>query len=544
MFVSTSLFIFNVILPDVKLNFKRFLKIVFIFGLALKLKNMKTILTFLFALIIVSNNLSAKTYSLNISTKVSNTIKAGFKEDGRIFLFVSTSQHSEPRFNTWPNKSNMIFATNIKNWNGEKFVFNNQISLTKSVEVSLDKIPEGNYKIQVLWDQDVSESGINASGNFYSEVISVELNENKSVELPLTQIAEPQKLVENEFLMEIDYKSDILTRWWGKEMRIKAAVLLPGGYFKNPNKRYPVRYNVAGYGGRYTRANRYAGNENFMEWWEKDDSPQILTVFLDGEGPFGDCYQLNSENSGPYGTALTEELIPYIEKKFRGIGTPENRFVEGCSTGGWVSLALQLFYPDFFNGCFSYSPDQVDFENCQLINIYKDENAFYNEYDYLRPIVREVSGEPIISQKDFIQFENVLGRSDTYVTSGGQFSAFTALFSPKGDDGLPKPMFDSQTGKIDREVAEYWRKHDLKDYVEKNWETLGPKIQGKLWIWGADMDNFYLNYALRKFDEMLQTVDNPKSDAIITFSPMKGHCAEYDFKKVHLQIEEKLEAAN
>jgi S-formylglutathione hydrolase FrmB len=223
------------------------------------------------------------------------------------------------------------------------------------------------------------------------------------------------------------------------------------------------------------------------------------------------------------------------------MGTPGSRFVEGCSTGGWVSLALQLFYPDFFGGCFSYSPDQVDFENCQLINIYKDKNAFYNEYGYLRPIMREVSGEPILSHKDFIQFENVLGRSDTYVTSGGQFSAFTALFSPKGKDGLPAPMFDPMTGEIDHEVAEYWRKHDLKKYVETNWETLGPKIQGKIWVWAGDMDNFYLNPATRAFDEMLKTMDNPKSDASVNFTPMKGHCAEYNERKVIEQIIDKIQ---
>ena len=277
-----------------------------------------------------------------------------------------------------------------------------------------------------------------------------------------------------------------------------------------------------------------------MDWWTSKDAPQVITVFLDGDGPFGDSYQLNSDNSGPYGTMLTGELIPNIEREYRGIGTPESRFVEGCSTGGWVSLALKLFYPDFFNGCFSYSPDPVDFENFQLINIYSDENAFYNEFNYLRPLMRDVTGEPVISQKDFVQYENVLGWSDTYVTSGEQFSAFIALFSPKGDDGLPKPLFDPNTGEIDHEVAQYWRKYDLKDYVQKNWSTLGPKIAGKIWVWGADMDNYYLNPALRAFDRMLKQTKNPVSDATITFTPMTGHCQEYNFKNVYFQIEEKL----
>ncbi len=455
-----------------------------------------------------------------------------------MFLFISKSMR-EPRFNTWPDKSNIIFAVNIGNWDGKAFKFDGSVETVKTTDVSLAEFPPGNYKVQVLWDQNNWESSINATGNLYSDAVSVNLNEDENIELQLSHIIGPLKLAENKYLKEIDFKSNVLSDWWGKEVRLKAAVFLPKSFFDEPGKKYPVRYDIAGYGGRYTRASRML---RLLDWWLSDEAPEIISVFLDGEGPFGDCYQLNSENSGPYGTALIEELIPHIEKEFRGLGTSESRFVEGCSTGGWVSLALQLFYPDFFGGCFSYSPDQVDFENCQLINIYKDENAFINEYGYLRPLVREVSGEPIVSQHDFINYENVLGRTDTYVTSGGQFSAFTALFSPKGKDGLPAPLFDPFTGEIDHQIAEYWRKHDLKYYTETNWDELGPKIQGKIWVWGANMDNFYLNPALRAFDAMLKNKSNPESDAAITFTPMAGHCQEYNDKKVLIQIAEKFKS--
>ena len=504
---------------------------------------MKKIIFFclIFSLLYICK-LTAQTSYLQISTTVSKEVLKDFRSKGRIFLFVGSSNNREPRMNTWPNKNNLIFATNLENWeSGKSFTFDGSVQLIKSVDVSLNNIPNGKYSIQILWDQDTNESRINAPGNLHSESLTVDLTENRVIELPLSKVIQPTKLDEHKLLKEVDIKSEILSKWWGKEMRLKAAVILPRNFFEQPDQKYAIRYNIAGYGGRYTRASRFLRN---MDWWTSDKAPEIVNVYLDGEGPFGDSYQLDSENSGPYGTALVNELIPFIEKEFRGKGTPESRFVEGCSTGGWVSLALQIFYPDFFGGCFSYSPDQVDFENCQLINIYKDENAFYNEFDYLRPIVRDISGEPILSQKDFIQFENVLGSSDTYVTSGGQFSAFTALFSPKGNDGLPKPMFDPISGKIDREVAEYWRKHDLKNYVKTNWETLGPKLQGKIWAWTGDMDNFYLNPALRAFDEMLKTMENPKSDASLHFTPMKGHCAEYNEIKVIQQIVEKLEIKN
>ena len=366
---------------------------------------------YLFTLLLFSGLASfAQTSSLIVNTSVSEEIKENFKPNGRIFLFVN-SQNKEPRRSTWPGKSNMIFATNIENWNGKKFVFKSSTELLKTSEISLKNIPNGKYYVQVLWDQDFAESRINAPGNFHSKAIEIELNTDKNIELPLTEIIQSRQITEDPLLKIIDFKSTVLSDWWKKEMRIKAAVILPKDFDKNTKKKYQFKYNIAGYGGQYTRAEGFLRQK---DWWLSDEAPEIVQVFLDGEGPFGDCYQLNSENSGPYGTALVEELIPYLENEFRGIGTPATRFVDGCSTGGWVSLALQLFYPDVFGGCFSYSPDQVDFENCQLINIYEDENAFYNEFDYLRPIVRNVSGEPIISQKDFIQFENVLGHSNTY----------------------------------------------------------------------------------------------------------------------------------
>ena len=160
----------------------------------------------------------------------------------------------------------------------------------------------------------------------------------------MDQAIEERELIQNDLVKEVDFKSELLSTWWDKTMMIKASVLLPHNY--DESKAYPIGYNVAGYGGRYTRVNRLVSNEEFMEWWDLEESPQVINVFLDGEGPFGDSYQVDSENSGPYGTSLVNELIPFIEQMYRGTASPTTRFVDGCSTGGWVSLGLQLYYPD------------------------------------------------------------------------------------------------------------------------------------------------------------------------------------------------------
>jgi S-formylglutathione hydrolase FrmB len=432
-----------------------------------------------------------------------------------------------------------IFAQNQTNYPLDRGVrFSPDSTWTRTVEWTFEEVPEGQYNIQVLWDQDQNESRINAPGNLHSIKQPITVDKPLDLDISLDQIIPKRELVDHELVRLIDMESDTLSAWWNKAMQLKAAVLLPHGY--DPQQSYPIRYNVSGYGGRYTRLNRLVNNQNFMDWWTSEDAPRVINVFLDGEGPFGDSYQMDSENSGPYGYALIHELIPHIESSYRGTLSAQTRFVDGCSTGGWVSLGLQLYYPEQFNGVFSYSPDAIDFENYQLINIYQDENAFVNEYGYERPVMRSTLGEPLISLRDFIAYENVLGDSDSYLNSGGQFSAHTALYSPQGENGLPKPLFDPITGEIDHQVAEHWKKYDFKHYAQQNWSELGPKLQGKIYIWMGDMDQFYLNPATRSFHDFLQNTSDPVSDAQVEFTPMAGHCVEFSHRKVLTQIKERL----
>jgi hypothetical protein len=176
----------------------------------------------------------------------------------------------------------------------------------------------------------------------------------------------------------------------------------------------------------------------------------------------------------------------------------------------------------------------------QLINIYKDENAFVNKHGYERPSKRDIYGEPDFSIKKEVADENATGKSGTYVDSGSQWGSWNALYSPKGEDGLPQAIFHPTTGVIDKTVAEEWKKHDLLRHVKDNWKTLGPKVQGKIYVWMGDMDNYYLNNALRDFDAFLKTTNAPKSDAEIIFEPMKGHCDEYSHRRALEQLQAKL----
>ena len=523
---------------------------------------MKARIILIYLIFFIANGISfpqQKSHKISFNLSVASGLQSSFKPDGRLFVFIDVFPGQEPRKCSPTSWSVCSFARNITNWEyGDNLMIDFSSGWIKWQSTSFltndDKesgwkitpdwdfqnIPEGTYYVQFLWDQETVESSINSSGNIYSKVMEVKVDKSLEVNVSLSEIINQTSLVEHNLVKEISLESDTLSKWWGKPVFVKAAVLLPSGYYENSDKVYPIRYNIGGYGGRYTRINNLISDKTFMDWWLSDKAPQVISVFLDGEGPFGDCYQMDSENSGPFGFNLINELIPYIESKYRGGNSPETRFTDGCSTGGWVSLALQLLYPDFFNGCFSYSPDPVDFEYLLLTNIYRDKNAFINEYGYLQPVRRHGFGKPQSSLKDWVQFENVLGASNSYVNSGYQFGAYAATFSPKGQNGLPGALIDPVTGKIDSLVAENWKKYDLKLYTEKNWNTLGNKIQGKIYIWMGDMDSYHLNFATHSFDNYLRSTINPQSDAIIEFAPMNGHCTQYSHRKVLEQIEARL----
>ncbi len=220
-----------------------------------------------------------------------------------------------------------------------------------------------------------------------------------------------------------------------------------------------------------------------------------------------------------------QELIPWLEEHFRIIREPYARVLSGGSTGGWISLAMQIFYPDFFGGVFSLCPDPVDFHYFQCVDIYEDDNAYYKERGWLRvPTAsdRRTDGIVTLTYQQRNHFELTLG---TKGRSGDQVDIFEAAYGPIGEDGYVKPLFDKLTGEIDREVAEYWREHfDLNHILQTNWSELGPKLRGKIHIYTGDMDTHYLNNAVVLMEDFLESTENPYYDGVVEYGDGQPHC--------------------
>ncbi|WP_229250450.1 alpha/beta hydrolase-fold protein [Emticicia aquatilis] len=499
---------------------------------------MKNLVIILFSVFFIKAFAHAQeAISWQVSIGITPEIRKSFIKGGRLILHVTKQHEREPRL--W---SEIAFGVTPQNWEiNQSFVLD---SKNKNVlNIGLDKLkgnPSDKYYFQVVYKQNIEDGQENVAGNIYSNIDSVLFSNNLQLNLTLNQIIEPTSIIKHDFVKSVEIKSKYLSEFSDKPRFLKASILLPSGYFENPDKTYPICYRAAGLNGRYTAINGIVNNKDFSDWWFTQNAPQIIYVFLDSQGPYGDTYQVDSENNGPCGKALLEELIPEIERQVRYKPESKMRFLTGNSTGGWVSLALQIFYPDFFDGTWSYSPDPVDFEHYGLINIYEDESIFYNRYGYLQPGRRTIYGEPTFSMKDWIAGENLNSRTGNYLVSGGQFGAYNAAFGPKGANNLPSLMFDPFTGKIDHSIAKQWEKYDLKKVLEKNWTTLGPKLQGKIWIWMGDMDGLYSNVATRFLQKFLDKTENPKSDAKVSFTAMAGHGQEWSDKAVLTLIANKI----
>jgi S-formylglutathione hydrolase FrmB len=449
-----------------------------------------------------------------------------FSLQGRLFVLLGREESVEPRKllgQPGPNAP-FAFARDVKIFPRRAPAIVDRTAFGFPL-TNLAALPPGEYVVQALFDSSFDLRLPNAPGNRYSAPRKVQFPAPRSqtITLSLTEQVPEERPQETEFLKFLKIQSLVLSQFHGRPFFLRAGVILPRDFWTEPDRHYPLWIRIGGYGTRYTGVERLmTPDSEFRRVWLADQTPRFILLQLDGAGPYGDPYYVNSENNGPYGDALVRELIPRVEAAFRGLGTPRSRVLSGASTGGWVSLALQVFYPDFFNGAWSSCPDPVDFRAYELINVYEDTNAFFNRYGNERPSERNLNGDIVLTVRREVAMENLLGGNNRYTMSGEQWGAWNAVFSPRGPDGRPVPLWNPRTGEIDPDVAEQWKKYDLRLVLEKNWKTLGPRLRGKLHIAVGESDQYFLNKAVHLLDGFLSHA-NPPFEGRITYGPGKGH---------------------
>ena len=474
---------------------------------------------------------------------------------GRAFVFVARTDKTEPRRQAGSSRSSEpFFGVDVAALKpGESVTFDS--SVPGFPVPSLDRLPAGEYSVQglllpytefkradghAIWahmDAGEGQRFNNAPGSLVSEATRVRIDpaQPAAITLTLTRVLPAvATAADTRWVKRFRITSRLVTAFWGHEMPLGAVVLLPKGYQENPAKHYPVVYTIGHYSdrppfgftfdgcdqpesvearqARLARSAREPGCE-FQQAWTSGQVPEFIAVYIQHTTPYyDDSYALNSANNGPYGDAITRELIPEIDRRFRTIPGAHARMLTGGSTGGWDVLGLQTHYPDVFGGAWALYPDQLDFRNYQFGNIYADSNAYVSaDGSWLPrevPSSRSIEGLTELTVREENQAEAVIA---SHGRSGGQWDGWQAAWAPVGSDGYPMPVWDKRTGTIDRAVAERLRTagYDLRDYLERNWSTVGPKLVGKLHVAVGDMDNFFLNLGVYRFETFLESTKEP-----------------------------------
>lgn len=491
--------------------------------------------------------------------------------DGRLILMLANNNRSEPRLQIVDGPQTQIaFGVDVDHW---------QPGQVKAIGVTafgypiqnLADVPPGDYYVQVLlhkyetfhrkdghvvklpMDRGEGQQWNQAPGNLYSKPVRLRIDKRLKniIRLQLTETIPPIKEPEDtKYIKHIKIQSKLLTEFWGRPMYLGAHVLLPEGWDTHPAVKYPLAIfhghfpsNFSGFRTippdstlkpdyierfKLTGYNKIVQQEayNFYKQWTGPGFPRVIAIEIQHANPYyDDSYAVNSANLGPYGDAITYELIPEIEKQFRGIGQGWARFMYGGSTGGWEVLAAQVFYPDEYNGCYAACPDPIDFRAYTVVDLYKDKNAYVLESDFKktpRPGMRNYLGHVSATLQEINYRELALG---TKSRSGQQFDIWEAVYSPVGADGYPQPIWNKRTGVIDSTVAAYWKEHfDLSWIMKRDWAKIGHKLTGKVHIYCGDMDNYYLNNAVYLAEEMLKGLDSPTYDGEVDYGDRAEHC--------------------
>jgi hypothetical protein len=492
--------------------------------------------------------------------------------DGRLLVMLSADPAAEPRFQIEDGpETQAAFGVDVEAWKPGTEIKVDATALGYPVE-SLADVPAGTYRVQALFhkyeafrrgdghavklpmDRGEGQQWNRAPGNRYSSPREIAIDPQRAdvIRIELDQVIPPipdpptTKYIKHERI-----QSALLTKFWGRPMHLGAHILLPEGFDEHPDARYPLvinhghfphtfdgfreeppdanlkpefskRFNLEGYN-RIVHEHAH----QFYKDWTSANFPRFLLIEIQHANPYyDDSYAVNSANLGPYGDAIVKELIPYLEKKYRGLGQGWARFMYGGSTGGWEAAAAQIFYPDEFNGAWIACPDPIDFRAYTVVNIYEDKNAYYLDSKWKRtprPGHRDYLGHVSATLEEMNRRELVLG---TKSRSGQQWDIWEAVYSPVGSDGYPKRIWDKRTGVIDPEVAAYWRdRYDLSHVLRRDWDKgLGAKLRGKLHIYVGDMDNYYLNNAVYLVEAFLKGTSSPPYEGEVDYGDRAEHC--------------------
>jgi hypothetical protein len=364
-----------------------------------------------------------------------------------------------------------------------------------SFPVRLSRLPAGTYRAQAVLDLCSDDSQWKREpGNLYSEPVTVRIGDVDGPQrftLRLTHAVTERPDPEIAGVERFRIRSKLLSEFRGREVMLRAGVVLPVGY--DPGRAYPAVYEVPGFGGDDRGAFRVAGDGRDPRTPQGVLLANCFWIVLNPESGNGHTLLADSANNGPCGRALVEELIPALEAKYHLIPAASARLVQGHSSGGWSAVWLAMTYPGTFGGCWSSSPDPVDFRRFQLPDIYGQASMYVDPAtgQDLPSLRQDGAATMTIRQENLM--EEVLGPDNT---SGQQWDSWQAVFGPRNARGHPAALYDPVTGRLDKAVAERYRAYDIGELVRSDPPKYAALFQQRVRLVVGDQDSFYLNEAV------------------------------------------------
>ena len=356
----------------------------------------------------------ARAAPLRIKARVTPQAAGAGPLTGRLLVAISRDPSAEPRTQVEESyTSQQVFGVDVHAGSGRTAVIDDRA--TGYPVERLRDLPAGDYTVQAVFnrydtyrradgrvlelpaDRGEGQRWNEKPGNPMSAPVKLHLSpDGGGVRLTLDRtvpaLAPPP--ADTPYLKHLHVRNARLSAFWGRDVFLDAWVLLPQGFAEHPDARYPLviyhdHFQKTFHAGGPWRetppgpdlkgeelALAKSGYADFQAW-TSPAMPRVILVSVNHANPFyDDSYAVNSANIGPYGDAINLDLVPEIERRYRGLGQGWARALYGGSTGGWETLATQVFYPDRYNGAWGGCPDPVDFHAYQAADLYDDANAF------------------------------------------------------------------------------------------------------------------------------------------------------------------------
>lgn len=293
-------------------------------------------------------------------------------------------------------------------------------------------------------------------------------------------------------------------------------VYLPPGYDDGGATRYPSVYVIQGYTGHLTMwANRTPYRQPFPETadavFAHGEAPPCIVVFVDAWTAYGGSQFVDSPGTGRYHSYLCEEVVPWVDARYRTIPEAASRAISGKSSGGFGALITPMLRPDLFGALASHAGDTL-YEHCYL-------PEFAKAVRYLRSYDGDIQQwwSDFRSRVAFTKEEDA-----TLLMTLGCTAAFSAAA-----DGTPVLPFDPRTGVLREEQWQRWLAWDPVRMVEQYADAL--RTVHSFWIDAGDKDEWYLDLGSQAFRTRLIEIGIPDDRVHFEIFPATHMAIDYRY---------------